>query len=493
MVSTPGRRRKFREVTLPAVLLIALLFILAFGPLSGCTAVESNLALVNPAKQVVPDYAKVEGGGLLTVFLNLQDPVGYDVVMEVSTIELKRGEYWEPLRTAPITLESAKIKGGQVVVARNAFAPGRYDGLRFVVKKVVSRSEAGQNILVDKEIRLLLNLDREGRLSKGDSHSIHVTWDVEETVRYPLNLAESLQAHGQAIPFFSNLLFAACPHLDTVYVVRTDRNWVISSIGIPGKPSYIEIDSEQKRLYVLAGDDHSISVIDLISFQEVERFALQLDFAPEFMVLDPDKRYAFVLDTRGRRIVKVDLSSGITVDRVSLNFYPGFILYLQQNQKLAITSPRANQVYFLNPGNLAAAGKMAVGIAPAGLLASDNLLLVAESGNNSVASYEMGSGRQQVSVRIRFAPQRLLQLDNQLYASGSGDGMLAVLFSGQLFVFSELFIGGTPLEMAASALNRQLYVGAGTRKGLTVIETVSNQVAGFVDLAASPLGLAVLD
>ncbi len=67
------------------------------------------------------------------------------------------------------------------------------------------------------------------------------------------------------------------------------------------------------------------------------------------------------------------------------------------------------------------------------------------------------------------------------------------MFPGKLTVFSELRVGGGLQELAVSKVNRKLYIGNGSREGLTVIETVAGRVAGFVDLAASPLGMTVID
>jgi hypothetical protein len=52
--------------------------------------------------------------------------------------------------------------------------------------------------------------------------------------------------------------------------------------------------------------------------------------------------------------------------------------------------------------------------------------------------------------------------------------------------------GGVPPEMAAEGNQRWLYVCEEGSKGVWVIEPTSSQVAGFIELGAVPVGVAVL-
>lgn len=489
-----GLFRQSWSVKIPVVRLFvpALLMLLIVTMLPACKTVEG---VRHPGRLTESDtsFQKIEEGGWLSVFLNLKEASVPEAFMEITAVEARSGSGWVTLSNSVMTIESAKIGGGQLFIARNGVMPGFYESLRFKVRRAEVgggtqlKSQAFANTSIEMELSSAVNLE------KGDSHSLFVTWDVEKSLTDPEGFAAGLRADFQSIPLLSNLLFVACPDLDTVYVVRTDKNWVISSIGIPGRPTYIDIALERDRLYVLASEDFSIKVIDLTAFKLVDRYHMQMDYTPVFMMLSPDKRFAYVLDEIGKSIIKVDLATGAIADQATLNFHPRYSVYLNDQRVLAVSSTATNYVYFLNPENLIITGDQPVGTKPEGILEFGGIILVAESGSNAVASYEIDNRSQRASVNVGFSPMRLFLKSNQLYVTSSGDGTVTVMFPGLLNVSREIFVGGKPLEIAGSENNRWLYVGNTEYGGLTVVDATSNRVAGFIDLATPPVGMAVIE
>jgi DNA-binding beta-propeller fold protein YncE len=438
-------------------------------------------------------YHKVEEGGWITVFLNLKEAAGPEVSMKITDIEVRSGNSWKTLSTSPITIDSSKVRAGQIIIARNGVLPGVYDSLRFVIQEAAVRNGSTQAPLVLAEPKVQMELNPGINVSRGDSHSFFVTWDVEKSVSAPQGFAAGLNADLQAIPLLNNLLFVTCPELDTVFVVRTDKNWVISSIGVTGKPTYIDTDSRGERLYVLASEEYAIKVIDLTAFKLIDKYAVQLNSAPQFMTLTPDKNYAFVLDERGKNIVKVDLSTGEIVNQATLNFHPRYATYLVERRLLAVSAVETNNVYLLNPDNFITVGTLPVASRPEGLLEFGDILLVAESGSNSVAAYQIDNRIQSAITSVPFSPMRLLLKSNQLYATSIAGGVVTIMFPGQLLVSREIVVGGKPLEISTSENNRWLYVGNGEKEGVTVIDETSKRIMGFIELETAPLGMTAID
>ena len=469
--------------------LLAALF-LSFAILPGCKTMEG---VGQQGREMKRDAAfhKVEEGGWITVFLNLKESAGPEVSMQVTGVEIKTGNSWKTLSSSPMTIDSAKVGAGQIFIARNGVLPGYYDSLRFIIQSEAVLNGSRQIPLATSRVEM--ELPSGFNLAKGDSHSLFVTWDVEQSVSDPQGFAAGLHADLQSIPLLSDLLFIACPELDTVYVVRTDKNWVISSIGVTGRPTYVDIDLRRDRLYVLASEDYSIKVIDLTAYKLIDRYSIQMDYAPVFMTIDPDKLYAYVLDQGGKGIVKVDLSNGAIANQVKLNFRPRYSTYMLEKRNLAVSTAETNYVYLLNPDNLFTVGSFPVGDRPEGLLEFRDVLLVAESGSNSVSSYGINDRSQRATVNVGFSPMRLFLKSNQLYATSIEDGTVTVMFPGQLNISREIFIGGTPLEISGSKNNRWLYVGNEAKEGLVVIDATSNRRTSFIDLGTSPLGMAVID
>jgi DNA-binding beta-propeller fold protein YncE len=471
--------------------LLSVLF-LGIGVLPGCKTIE-GVGQRSPQMKNDTAYNKVEEGGWITVFLNLKEAAGPEVSMQVTGVEVKSGNSWKTLSTLPMTIDSAKVRGGQIIIARNGVLPGYYDSLRLVIKEVVVRSGSTQTPLALADLRVQMELDSGINVSRGDSHSFFVTWDVEKSISDAQGFAAGLNAGLQAIPILSNLLFVACPELDTVYVVRTDKNWVISSIGVTGKPTYIDTDMRGERLYVLASEDYSIKVIDLTAFKLIDKYAVRLDSAPQFMTLDPDKNNAFVLDQRGKKILKVDLSNGEILNQRTLSFQPRYATYLEEERLLAVSAAETNYVYLLNPENFISVEAVPVGARPEGLLEFRDVLLVAESGSHSVAGYQIDSKIQSATTNVSFSPMRLLLKSNQLYVTSIDGGKVILMFPGQLIVSREILVGGKPLEITSSKNTHWLYVGNGAKEGVTVIDETSKRIMSFIELDTAPLGMTVID
>ena len=151
------------------------------------------------------------------------------------------------------------------------------------------------------------------------THSLFVAWDVIYSIDTRGEFSPEMKVSLQAIPFLSDLLYVACPEIDTIYAIRTDKNWVISSLGVAGGPTYMALDLASGRLYVLTPGKSSIQVIDLVTNKIIDNIFMPLDYEPNFMTVSPDMQYAYVLDEQGKNLLQVDLASGSIVNRIVLS------------------------------------------------------------------------------------------------------------------------------------------------------------------------------
>jgi hypothetical protein len=157
-------------------------------------------------------------------------------------VEIHSGNKWVKLNNTPLALNSKKIGGGQVFIARKGLQQGNYDSLRFVLEKASMKKGGSMQAFSLEETTVVMELPSSVSLQRNGSQSLFVTWDVLASLARQNTFKADMTAALQAIPLVVDLAFIACPDLDTVYVVRTDRNWVISSISIPGRPTYLDAD-----------------------------------------------------------------------------------------------------------------------------------------------------------------------------------------------------------------------------------------------------------
>jgi DNA-binding beta-propeller fold protein YncE len=295
-------------------------------------------------------------------------------------------------------------------------------------------------------------------------------------------------------PMLVDLLYAACPDIDTVFVIRTDRNWVADSFGLKGQPTHLVMDPDpsRRRLYILAPREAAIKAVDLSSQRIIDSIHIPMTDTPTFMTISPDAKWAYVLDERASYLNQIDLATGRSAARVRVPYRPQYAAYLADQNVLAVSAGLSQVVTLHNPTNLTEVGTIRTGSSPEGLLAAAGQLYVAERGDHTVTLFNLAANRAQGRLDVGFGPRRLLFDGHQIYVSNYDDGSLAVLIPEQLGVIREIHGLGRPLEMAFDETYRKIYVGDEQAGALAVIDSTSNQFLGYIHLGARPLGLAVL-
>ncbi|OGQ99179.1 MAG: hypothetical protein A2521_08785 [Deltaproteobacteria bacterium RIFOXYD12_FULL_57_12] len=469
----------------PAYFLGAVVIILVL--LSGCLAEDGSRggAAVGKAQQPVGNAAQV------SAFLQLKEPAGPSLQLSISRVEILANGIWTELSVEPRRVDAAKLAAGQLLLCRNVVEPGRYQALRLTLAEAgvfrVGRSIPLTLASTQVELPLAVDLD----LAKGDSKSLFITLDTVASLLGGDTLTPVLSAVVQTPPLVADLLYVACPSINTVYLVRCDKNWVSGSIGISGRPTYLGADAVGKRLYVLASGEAVINVIESATNRIVDKLRIPMVMEPGFMTVSPDGGPAYILDSRSGNVVRLELPSGRLAAQVRLGERPEYAAFLAEQGLLAVSSAMASTVSLLNTTNLATVQTITAGNSPEGMAGVNGILYIAERAANTVMLYDLKTGRIRDRLHVGFGPRRILVSNNQIYVASSNPA-IGVLLVGQLSTTAEIATTGKPLEMAAADRRRWIYAAGDNPAGLTVIDNTTNRPAGFIELGAPPLGMAVL-
>jgi DNA-binding beta-propeller fold protein YncE len=253
------------------------------------------------------------------------------------------------------------------------------------------------------------------------------------------------------------------------------------------------MDIASERLYALTPDSFSIQIIDIVRNKIIDNVYMPNDYQPDFMTVGPELQFAYILDKRGKGLTRVNLLTGAIESRKVLSFEPEYAVFLEQQNRLAISSPETNGVHLFNPDNLVETGMIAVGNGPEGLIPWNNLLVVAENSANQISTYDPSTFQQQQQVSLVISPSRLVLSNEQVYAASSRTNRLTIMQPGNLSVSREIPLNGKPLEMAVSENRGWIYVGNGTRGGISLIDSTSNMLSKYIDLKAVPSGIVIIE
>ena len=478
-----GRNRTSKG--LAACLLMLLLAVI----LGGCQARERNV-LRTLSAPVITSHNTAR----LNVFLTLEEKLGPAIQLVINDIELLIDDLWLPLSDEEVTLDSTAIGDGQLFLGGVAVPPGQYRGLRMTVTEGMVRTVSGQNpITLLKPKQVVITSGKGFDLNLGDSKTLHVNWDVESSITSENTLAPRFFVSGALRNLPVNLVFAACPEINTVFVVRNDKNWVVDSFGLTGRPTYLGIERSARsaRFYALAADERMVKVIDSASFRVIDSYSTLNDQATH-MAISPDGDWAYLVYEKSGYLSRMNLRTGQINPRVKLGKQPNYVVYLKEQRLVAVSQGLDQTVLLLDPETLRVVRRVSTGSNPEGLLVVDNVLYVAESGDSTVSINDLASRAAQSRMMVGFGPRRLVGTEDQIFVSNYKNGSLSVLLPGQLGALQEIFGFGEPLEMVFDDFFRRIYVGDQREAGLMVIDTNSNQLIRKISLGAKPVGLAIV-
>ncbi len=429
----------------------------------------------------------------ISLFLNLKRPDCKKIWTKISSIEiLSDAQIWIPLNIYSEELVTGTIKTGQTLLARGQIPAGVYTKIRLTINKAaLIRGKARLFLALDNP-EMILDLSKPLYLSKGDSTCAFITWDVDASLVGTALLKPVMSASPQTIPLITDLAYVACPDFNTVYQIRTDKNWVCGAVGISGFPTYLQIYSSKNRLYVLCAKEADIKVIESSTNRQVDVLQIPLIQEPEHMILGPNGEYAYLIDKWTNQLVKISLQSGSMEGRVRVGDRPGYMVYLSDQDRVAVSSEFSQSIFLVDPSSITVTEKIAVGGTPQGLLSYDGKLYIAEADSNTICVYNLQTGRILKRINVGNGPRRLLENNEHIYVTNYDSQTISVLLPSQLNVQKDISLKGRPLEMAVSEKRRWLYVGDGDSKGIWVIDLTSNRINSFITLGTKPLGIAVI-
>jgi YVTN family beta-propeller protein len=429
--------------------------------------------------------------GQLSLFLNLKEKIGPELKMRILSIEvLSEEKRWLPLLLEPIVADSRLILGGQISLGRSTLAPGYYSQLRISTSQSLQSTDA-----VPEPMVTTLEIRQPLYVSKGDSHSLFLTWDVNASLAIKDKNRPSLSLAPKLKNLLVDVAYVACPEINTVYMICTDKNWVCDSLGVSGRPSYLSSDpmNPTGNLFALSEQENNIKQIGPAANRVEETYHLSMVSKPLHMAISPDGQWAYVVDQNRGNILRVNLQSGSIETRKRLGYEPSYILYLEEQGLLAVSLSLSQSVVLLDPETLTQVQTISTGSRPDGLmLYNDTYLYIAESAGNSVMVYNLSLNKLQKRIPVDLSPMRILAANGLIYVTNYTSHSISVLKHGQLGVSKTISLDGPPLELAYSSNNKWVYIGNESTKTLDIIDPVNSKVVGHIPLGAPPKGIAVL-
>ncbi|MDH3360413.1 MAG: hypothetical protein OEL55_06025, partial [Desulfobulbaceae bacterium] len=295
--------------------------------LTGCSTTSSLFSAPQQQQFEIKSTANDLNSGRISLFLNLKNaPARHGIHMQVSKIEILNETTWLPIAIKIQDINAEKIDKHQLFLGRGQLPTGNYHRLRFTLSQQASSlRDDGKRILLNVKSPIVeINLPSVLDLNQGDSHSLFVTWDEANSLPSPPFLQPAWSISPNKKQMSTDIAYAACPAINTIYVIRTDKNWVCNSFGINGHPSCISATANQatNRLYILSPTRAEIDVVELLTNFIVNTFQIPMTSNPANMIISKDEQWAYILDNQEDYLLQINLSSGELEKRIQLGFQP---------------------------------------------------------------------------------------------------------------------------------------------------------------------------
>ena len=119
-------------------------------------------------------------------------------------------------------------------------------------------------------------------------------------------------------------------------------------------------------------------------------------------------------------------------------------------------------------------------------------LYITESGANSVIVYDLDLKRILKRIPVGFHPRRILQTKNFVYVANYNGNSVSAIRQGSLATPQTISVSGAPLELAYANRFNWVYVGNPNTMSLEILDSLTHEVKGNIELGAVPGGMVVI-
>ena len=116
----------------------------------------------------------------------------------------------------------------------------------------------------------------------------------------------------------------------TISIIETGANRVRDHLSCPGFPIRLKFTPDGKRALVTCYEENSVAIFDVASRKEIRRIRPSGSFPfqnPIGLVIEPEGQRAFFSDTRGDRVLVIDLVALTLVDGIPVGKEPDGLAY----------------------------------------------------------------------------------------------------------------------------------------------------------------------
>ena len=301
---------------------------------------------------------------------------------------------------------------------------------------------------------------------------------------------------------------------DTLSAVDTARNLLIGTVVLPpgSHPHGVAIGPNGRLIYVaslgpigsgLGGRVLVINAQQLLDpTTDAITASIQVDDAPEHIVVAHDGRHAYVTNSISDTVSVIDTQTNAVTATVRVGTGPLGIALTPDDAFAFVTIPGAGDIEIIDSGS----NKVVSSIIPTGgepqdvAISADGLLGYAANGDAATLSIIRVKRRTVLSTiplggnsarGVALLPDGSVALVTNYDGPLNAGGNVAVVGTKKRIVTATIPVGTQPEGIVVSADGKFAYVANGGSNTVSVIDTGTNRVTATIAVGLNPYGIAL--
>jgi YVTN family beta-propeller protein len=283
---------------------------------------------------------------------------------------------------------------------------------------------------------------------------------------------------------------------DAVMIIDKKRMEVSGVIAAERGPRAMAIDPILLKAYLAVSDEDAIDVIDLLSGNAINRLRIAPGDDPREVALTPDGRVLLTANFGTRTVSVIDTSRLVEVQRVPVGDGPRSLLIDGAGKRAYVFNTYSSTISVIDIPRMGVAATVPAELSPVRgqFNRRGDRLYVISSGSSYLSVIDVGtlSVVKKVFVGMGANAFKVDPRTDLLYVGRrQDDGVTvynAVTFTPTYFIRA----GGPVAYMTIDGEENRLYLAIPRRKVVSVIDLISRQVVGEIDVGEDPYWVTMM-
>ncbi len=269
-------------------------------------------------------------------------------------------------REIPLSLSMKEFKGREIkrqrLLASGPLAPGSYTGFSIKLKSAFLRGEEGESSLLLAEgpvkIEFPFNVVRR------KAYVISMTFKYNESVQSGFSFNPVFFLYIPPKPILPLTGYVSNSASNNITIFDKKTNQVMGVIVTGGNPAGMVLDQNRRRAYVADSGGDTIEVIDVLAGDIIDRLRLNTGDHPQELALTPDARILLSVNTGSNTVSFIDAGSLVEVSRMNVGKSPNSILIDQTGRRGFVFNTLSNTISVIDIPNRGIVGTISTESGP---------------------------------------------------------------------------------------------------------------------------------